>query len=81
MDVSLAHVIYDPDTNATWELSEEDFTVDTLYPKVSPVTVSFTGKQRLILGEYLGYKETSNTVIIKELTETTMNVEMGIRTE
>lgn len=80
-NVPLAHAVYTPATDATWELSEEDFTVDTLYPQVGPVSVTFTGKQRLILGEYLGYKETSNIVIIKELTETTMNVAMGIHTE
>lgn len=80
-NVPLAQAIYTPATDATWELNEEDFTVDTLYPGVGPVTVTFTGKQQLILGEYLGYKETSNIVIIKELTETTMNVAMGIHTE
>lgn len=80
-NVPLAHAIYDPVTNATWEVSEEDFTVDTLYPQVGPVNVQFTGKQRLILGEYLGFKETTNIVILKELTETTMNVAMGIHTE
>ncbi len=80
-NVPLAHAIYDPVTNATWEVSEEDFTVDTLYPGVGPVNVQFTGKQRLILGEYLGFKETTNIVILKELTETTMNVALGIHTE
>lgn len=80
-NVPLAHALYTPSTDATWEVSEEDFTVDTLYPGVGPVNVQFTGKQRLILGEYLGYKETSNIVILKEITETTMNVAMGIHTE
>lgn len=80
-NVPLAHAIYTPVTDATWELSEEDFTIDTLYPQVGPVSINFTGKQQLILGEYLGYKETSNIVILKELTETTMNVALGIHTE
>lgn len=80
-NVPLAHALYTPETDTTWELNEEDFTIDTLYPQVGPVTVQFTGKQRLILGEYLGYKETSNIVILKELTETTMNVALGIHTE
>lgn len=80
-NVPLAHAIYAPIADATWELNEEDFTIDTLYPQVGPVSVNFTGKQRLILGEYLGFKETSNIVILKEITETTMNVAMGIHTE
>ena len=80
-NVPLAQAIYTPATDATWELNEEDFTVATLYPQVGPVNVTFSGKQQLILSEYLGYKETSNIVIIKELTETTMNVAMGIHTE
>ncbi|MFH6604014.1 PKD domain-containing protein [Maribacter algicola] len=80
-NVPLAHALYEPKTAATWSVSEEDFSVDTLFPQVGPETVEFTGKQRLILDEYLGYKETSNIVIIKELTETTMNVAMGIHTE
>lgn len=79
-NVPLAQAIYTPATDATWELSEEDFTVNTLYAQVGPVSVDFTGKQRLILGEYLGYKETSNIVILKEITETTMNVALGIHT-
>lgn len=80
-NVPLAHANYTPVTDATWELNEEDFTIDTLYPQVGPVSINFTGKQRLILGEYLGYKETSNIVILKEITETTMNVALGIHTE
>ena len=80
-NVPLAHAIYTPLTDATWELNEEDFTINTLYPQVGPVSINFTGKQRLILGEYLGYKETSNIVILKEITETTMNVALGIHTE
>ncbi|MGB5554348.1 MAG: PKD domain-containing protein [Flavobacteriaceae bacterium] len=79
-NVPLAQAIYTPANDATWELSEEDFTVDTLYPQIGPVTVNFTGKRRLLLGEYLGYKEISNIVILKQLTETTMNVAMGIHT-
>ncbi|MCM4150983.1 PKD domain-containing protein [Arenibacter sp. N53] len=80
-NVPLAHAIYTPVTDAKWELNEEDFTINTLYPQVGPVSINFTGKQRLILGEYLGYKETSNIVILKEITETTMNVALGIHTE
>ncbi len=80
-NVPLAHATYTPVADATWELNEDDFTINTLYPQVGPVSINFTGKQRLILGEYLGYKETSNIVILKEITETTMNVALGIHTE
>ncbi|NKI27536.1 PKD domain-containing protein [Arenibacter sp. 6A1] len=80
-NVPLAHAVYTPNPDATWEVSKEDFTINTLYPQVGPMSVHFTGKQRLILDEYLGFKETSNIVIIKEITETTMNVAMGIHTE
>ena len=79
-NVPLAHALYTPATEATWEVNEEDFTINTLYPQVGPVSINFTGKQRLILGEYLGFKETSNIVILKEITETTMNVALGIHT-
>lgn len=80
-NVPLAHVLYTPATDTTWELNEDDFSINTLYPQVGPVNIGFTGKQRLILGEYLGFKETSNIVILKEITETTMNVALGIHTE
>ena len=80
-NVPLAHALYIPKTDATWSVSEENFTVNTLYASVGPVTVEFTGKQRLVLDEYLGFKETSNILILKEITETTMNVAMGIHTE
>ncbi|MCL6267057.1 PKD domain-containing protein [Flagellimonas myxillae] len=80
-NVPLAHALYTPKTDATWMVSEEDFSVGTLHPLEGPISVPFTGQQRLILDEYLGYKETTNIIIIKELTETTMNVAMGIHTE
>ncbi len=80
-NVPLAHAVYAPRTDATWSVSEDDFTIDTLYPQVGPISIPFTGKQRLILDEYLGFKETSNIVILKELTETTMNVAIAIHTE
>ncbi|MFT4566074.1 MAG: PKD repeat protein [Saprospiraceae bacterium] len=79
-NVPLAHATYAPNANATWSISEEAFTVNTLYAQVGPVSVEFTGKQRFILDEYLGFKETSNILILKEITETTMNVAMGIHT-
>ena len=75
-NVPLAHALYTPVTGATWEINEEDFVVDAA---TGPVT--FTGKTQLILGEYLGFKETTTVVILKEITETTMNVALGIHTE
>jgi len=75
-NVPLAHALYTPATDATWEINEEDFTVDSA---TGPVT--FSGKTQLILGEYLGFKETSSVVILKEIDETTMNVALGIHTE
>lgn len=75
-NVPLAHALYTPVTDATWEINEEDFVVDAA---TGPVT--FTGKTQLILGEYLGFKETTTVVILKEITETTMNVALGIHTE
>ncbi len=80
-NVPLAQALYKPKTNAKWKISEEDFSVKTLYPGVGPATAKFTGKKRLILDEYLGFKETSNIVILKEITQTTMNVAIAIHTE
>lgn len=80
-NVPLAQALYKPKTNAKWKVSAEDFSVKTLYPGVGPATAKFTGKKRLILDEYLGFKETSNLVILKEITQTTMNVAIAIHTE
>lgn len=74
-NVPLAHAVYTPITDATWEINEGDFTVDT-----ASGPVNFTAKKQLILGEYLGFKETTTIVILKEITETTMNVALGIHT-
>ncbi|MCK0155824.1 PKD domain-containing protein [Cellulophaga sp. F20128] len=74
-NVPLANALYTPITNATWEINEGDFTVDT-----ASGPVNFIGKKQLILGEYLGFKETTTVVILKEITETTMNVALGIHT-
>ncbi|SIQ91695.1 PKD domain-containing protein [Maribacter ulvicola] len=75
-NVPLATVLYTPVTNATWELYEDDFTIDA-----ATGAVQFTEKRQLILGEYLGFKDYSNVVILKEINETTMNVALGIHTE
>ena len=75
-NVPLADVIYTPATDATWEIFEGDFTVDSA---MGPV--SFTNKTQLILGEYLGFKDMSTVVILKEITAKSMNVALGIHTE
>ena len=79
-NVPLANVLYTPATDATWELSEEDFTVTSL-TEIGPVQVNFTNKTQLILGEYLGFKDKNVLVILKEITAKSMNVALGIHTE
>lgn len=74
--VPLATVIYTPATDATWELFEGDFTVDA-----AEGPVNFTNKKRLILGEYLGFKDMEVLVILKEITANSMNIAIGIHTE
>ncbi|MDT7828295.1 PKD domain-containing protein [Pricia sp. S334] len=75
-NVPLANVVYTPATDATWEVLEGGFTVDA-----ATGPVAFKDKTQLILGEYLGFKDASLVVILKEITETTMNVALGIHTE
>lgn len=75
-NVPLADVIYTPATDATWEIFEGDFTVESA---MGPV--NFTNKTQLILGEYLGFKDMSTVVILKEITAKSMNVALGIHTE
>lgn len=79
-NVPLANVLYTPAADATWELSEEDFTVTAL-TEMGPVQVNFTNKTQLILGEYLGFKDKNVLVILKEITSKSMNVAIGIHTE
>ena len=78
--VPLANVIYTPVTNATWEISEADFSVTSL-TEMGPVQVTFKNKTQLILGEYLGFKDKNVLVILKEITSKSMNVALGIHTE
>ncbi|WP_026815224.1 PKD domain-containing protein [Arenibacter certesii] len=75
-NVPLAHALYTPATDATWEIMKGDFTVDG-----AAGPVNFTNKTQLILGEYLGFKDSKVLVILKDITETTMNVALGIHTE
>lgn len=74
--VPLANAIYTPATDATWELFEGDFTVGG-----AEGPVNFTNKKRLILGEYLGFKDMEVLVILKEITAKSMNIAIGIHTE
>lgn len=74
--VPLATAFYTPATDATWELFEGDFTVDS-----AEGPVNFTNKKRLILDEYLGFKDMETLIILKELTAKSMNIAIGIHTE
>ena len=77
-NVPLANVMYTPE-DATWEISEEDFTVLSINPNTGqPAQITFTDKMQLITGEYFGFKEAAGFVIIKDITETTMNVAISI---
>ncbi len=75
-NVPLANVVYTPKTDATWEILQGDFTVDSA---MGPV--NFVDKTQLVLGEYFGFKEKKVLVILKDISETTMNVALGIATE
>jgi len=75
-NIPLANVVYTPKTDATWQIMEGDFTVASA---LGPV--DFTDKTQLILDEYFGFKEKKVLVIIKNITETSMNVALGIATE
>ncbi len=78
-NVPLANVAYMPASGATWEVSEEDFTVLSINPNTGqPAQITFTDKMQLITGEYFGFKEAAGFVIIKDITETTMNVAISI---
>lgn len=76
--VPLANVLYTPE-NTTWEISEEDFTVLSINPNTgAPEQVTFTNKIHLITGEYFGFKDAQGFTIIKDITETHMNVALSI---
>ena len=80
----MADIVYVPKTDATWSLSEDNFDVDAVIvdPATGEIqnsyTVTFTGKTRLVLDEYFGFKDLNIIVIIKDLTETEMNVAIAI---
>lgn len=75
-NVPLAHAVYTASTDTTWEIIKGHFTVDG-----AAGPVNFKNKTQLILGEYIGFKDSEVLVIVKEITETTMNVALGIHTE
>ena len=80
----MGDILYTPKADATWSFSDADFDVDAaiIDPSTGDIvesyTVTFTGKQRLVLDEYLGFKDASIVVIVKELSETEMNVAIGM---
>ncbi|UNY99799.1 PKD domain-containing protein [Zhouia spongiae] len=74
-NVPLAHVLYTPKQDATWELVEGNFTVNA-----AAGPVEFNNKKQLVLDEYFGFKDKKVLVILKEINETTMNVALGIHT-
>ncbi|WP_345004974.1 PKD domain-containing protein [Snuella lapsa] len=77
--VPLANVMYTPVTDATWSISDEDFSVTATDPATgAPYQADFSGKRRLITGDYFGYKDANGFVIVKSITETTMNVALSI---
>jgi len=73
--VPLADIVYTPKADATWSISTDDFDVEAVNPvDGSLFTETFTGKTHLVLDEYLAFKDATNVVIIKSITETHMHV-------
>ena len=77
--VPLANVLYTPATDATWSISDDNFSVTATDPSTgAPYQADFSGHRRLITDEYFGFKDANAFVIIKDITETTMNVAISI---
>lgn len=77
--VPMANVLYTPAIDATWSLSEEDFSVTATDPATgAPYQADFTGHQRIITGDYFGFKDANAFTILKSIDETTMNVALSI---
>lgn len=74
-NVPLANAVYTPKTDATWEIVEGDFTVNSA---MGPV--EFYDKTRLVMDEYFGFKEKNYLVILKDIDENNMNVAISIAT-
>ena len=72
--VPFADVTYSPE-NGTWEFQPDAFTIDAVNLATGTVDpVTFTGKTQLIVSDYLGFKDATSTIIIKEISETKMNL-------
>lgn len=77
--VPVADVTYSPKEDATWSLNSEPLTIDAINPASGTVeSVTFTGKTQLVIDEYFGFKDASTVVLIKEVSETTLTVAIGI---
>ena len=77
--VPLANVLYTPATNATWSISDDDFSVTATDPiSGAPYQADFSGHRRIITDDYFGFKDNNGFVIIKDITENTMNVALSI---
>ncbi|PCE66015.1 hypothetical protein B7P33_01555 [Sediminicola luteus] len=75
-NVPLADVVYTPVTDATWEVVEGDFTIQSA---LGPVP--FVDKQQLILGDYIGFADKAYNVVLKSISEDSMSIAIGLHTE
>jgi PKD repeat protein len=75
-NVPLADVLYTPATDATWEVVEGDFTIQSA---LGPVP--FVDKQQLILGDYIGFADKAYNVVLKSISENSMSIAIGLHTE
>jgi len=80
----MGDIVYSPKTDATWAFSSDNFDVDAAIvdPATGEITQSYTmnfsGHQRLVLDEYLGFKDATIVVILKEISETEMTVAIAM---
>jgi PKD repeat protein len=75
----LFDLVYTPNTDATWMLNEDNFTVNAINPNDgTSYSETFIGKKQLVLTEYIGFKEYETFVVLKEITETDMHVAIGL---
>lgn len=77
-NIPLANVLYTP-VDGTWSINEEDFTVTSFNINTeSPEQPVFSNQIQILTSEYFGIKEANGFVIIKDITETTMNVAISL---
>ena len=80
----MGDIVYSPKTDATWAFSSNDFDVDAALVDpatgdiVESYTVTFSGHTRLVLDEYIGFKDASIVVILKEISETEMTIAIAM---